>query len=113
MRSFVYTLLTATYQSAVFYFLAHGMLFPDDVMHPDGKPADMSVMGNMMITSVVLTTNVTMLLSLSSINYVNILATVIGFALYIGVFTFEAAAYQIDLAPDGFGMGSQTQNKTT
>jgi magnesium-transporting ATPase (P-type) len=105
VRSIIYTLTTATYQSAVFYFLAHGMFETTNVIGVDGSAEDMSVMGNMILTSVFMTTNLSMLLALSSINYVNILATAIGFALYLGVFTFEAASYQVDLAPDGYGMG--------
>jgi len=106
VRAFVYTLLSATYQSVVFYFFAHFLLLGSgDVIHHDGRPADMAVMGNMMLTGVVLTTNFTMLFALSAINYVNVLAMGIGFILYLAVFVFEAAAYQIDLAPDGYGMG--------
>lgn len=105
VKIFIYTLTTATYQSAVTYFLAHGMFYRNDIINPNGHSEGMAVMGNMMITSVVITTNLTMLLALSSINYVNILAMVIGFILYMVVFIFEAAAYQISLAPDGFGMG--------
>lgn len=112
VRTFVYTLVTATYQSVIFYFVAYGMFMPQDVVHSDGRPGDMSVMGNMMITAVVLTTNLTMLLALSSINYINLLAMAIGFALFVGVFTFSSASYQMDLSPDGFGMGRQFSNTT-
>jgi hypothetical protein len=107
VMSFIYCLVTATYQSAVFYFLAYGMFAPQDVLDPNGQAGDLVVMGNMMLTSVVITTNVTMLCAISSINYVNVLATLIGFLLYIVVFIFEAASYQEGLAPDGFGMGRQ------
>ena len=113
VRSFIYTLLTAGYQSCVFYFVAHFMFLAEDVIHSDGRPGDMSVMGNMVISAVVVTTNLTMLLALASINYVNTLAMLIGFVLFIGVFIFESATYQISLAPDAYGMGRQWQQHNT
>lgn len=104
-RTFVYTLVSATYQSAVTYFFAFGMMWPNDILGPDGKPADLAVLGNVMITSVVITTNLSMLLAHSTVNYINFIAVGVGLLLFLIVFVFESVHYWVSLAPDGYGMG--------